>query len=499
MSSLHVLDALSKSWTRRDVNLTPALIGCTLSAVFLLISYEISFSVPVIDDYSRAGDTATIGLLRSMRAEYIGWSGRFFSTTLESALNYFIYINHFYSFVIVTLWIVSIYFIYLAINAIFDVRRGVALAIAVVLEMERWCLLTGPQESFFWLTGAVENYLSVSVFIFLWASTLRLQAECRTPSVAVIGALAVGSFLAAGLHELYAAVFVVSLALVTGAVSIQIRSIKMWPLIILGAAVLGLAIVVAAPGNVVRASFFPKEFDRVTAVLLAAQYHLPKVATISNFVVVLAGVVLFSVQRRIAVNARVSDILSGPWIAIFASGFVIAMFSTPVAIMAAIPFRTVDGIIFFALVASYLCVGLVFHREPNLHRRQPPLPMLIRSSLAAFFCIGVFSASNIRLAFEDDFYISPMFRQQYAARLQCLQAVNGQSDAHVELAPFTKRPQMTFADDISTDPKHSTNVGLAKYYGIADVRLGEMNSVFFGRRTSRESDERGRTCAFNPV
>ncbi|MBV8073112.1 MAG: hypothetical protein JO270_24650, partial [Acidobacteriaceae bacterium] len=60
---------------------------------FALALQEAAISVPCVDDYSFAGVAATHGLPAAIHNEYLGWSGRFLSYTIEFSLTYFIWIS----------------------------------------------------------------------------------------------------------------------------------------------------------------------------------------------------------------------------------------------------------------------------------------------------------------------------------------------------------------------------------------------------------------------
>jgi hypothetical protein len=154
----------------------------------------------------------------------------------------------------------------------------------------------------------------------------------------------------------------------------------------------------------------PKDFDRVAAIFLEARRLSPRFAT--GNAVVLAGAALFATQRRIFVNTSVADVIDPRWVALFATLSVISMFCIAVGIQAHIEYRTVDGILYVALVAFYLCVGLLAHRTP-LAADRPGLPPLVSVLIAALFCVGVFYALNVGWAFDDAVNVSRSFRHEW--------------------------------------------------------------------------------------
>ena len=207
----------------------------------------------------------------------------------------------------------------------------------------------------------------------------------------------------------------------------------------------------------------------------------------ANAMVVIAGAALFAAQRRVFMNAKVASVISPGWVAVASTIFVVSMFSISVAIQNHIEPRTLDGILYVALAAFYLWVGIVFHRP--LRPTGSPRPPAESVFIAALFGVGLLSTPNFGWELSDAVSVSRSFSHEYRSRLKLLREASGHPDAHVVFAPFTKRPHATFLGDLAADPKFYTNIGMAKYYGIADIRLGTENRIYLGSGTMKEQWE----------
>jgi len=466
------------------VGLILCLVG--IAVPFGLVLHEAAISIPCSDDYARAGLGATAGVLHAIRQDYFGWSGRFLSVTIEYALTCFIRIRWAYPTFVAVIWLFAVTLVYAAVRALFHASRRQALLLATAFEAIWLCTATDPRESLFWLTGEIEYLFSISVILCLIAIVSRLRAERRTPSRLGIAALALSAFAAAGFHELHAMFLVASLALLTGAVWRRDRTVRAWCLIVLGAAVLGLLVVVLAPGNAARLSVEPKNFDRLAAVLAAAEDVAPQIATFHDAAIVLAGATLFAARSNLDVRASVASLIDPKWVALFATVCIVLMFGAVVSIMSVIEARTVDGLLYLGLAACFLCLGLLMAPDGPLPRSSR-VPQPACALVSGLFCLSLLSAPNTANLFYDAIFVSRSFRHEYSARLKLLRAASSHPGAHVTFARFDPMPRSTLSGDISSDPSNPDNKDLAGYYGLADVALGDANRLRFDPETNAGS------------
>src|SRR5207245_2168212 len=138
-------------------------------------------------------------------------------------------------------------------------RTTTLLAAAVVWAIY-WTRMPSPGETFYWMTGGIENHLSIALTITILAMATRLNQSNELPQptrfrgVAATTALCILTIVAAGTHELTGVNLVMLMA--AGRVTAG-RDKPRWTWTALTAAALGgFVIVYFAPGNSVRTEYF---------------------------------------------------------------------------------------------------------------------------------------------------------------------------------------------------------------------------------------------------
>ena len=192
----------------------------------------------------------------------------------------------------------------------------------------------------------------------------------------------------------------------------------------------------------------------------------------------LAAAALFATQTKIRVREGVARLIDAKWAALFIAACFLGMACTPVLLVELLPFRTFDALVCMVLFGSFVCLGLITARHAGLSRLSDAHPW-IPALLAVVFCTSILSAPNIADLFHDAVFVSGPFRHEYATRFKLLRAASAHPGAHVTLAPFMIRPRATLFDDITTDRSDGANQGVAQYYGLAEVVLGDANRLRF--------------------
>lgn len=219
-----------------------ALAVVTAASVLALLAYAGvgSYVRYVADDFCTAASVRAVGWLGAQGPAYAGWSGRFAATGLTTALEV--------PGPWVTAWVGAVTIALVAGSAYLALRAtGLAVGIAVSgTAIAMFALVTSvpqPFESFYWLTGATT-----------YAPSLILMAlavvAARRKWVVLVAAL---GFLSAGFSETAAVVqFAVAVTLLVLAPAFRpaVRGL------IVGT-VIGALIVIAAPGNEIRAAQYP--------------------------------------------------------------------------------------------------------------------------------------------------------------------------------------------------------------------------------------------------
>ena len=238
----------------------------TLSAIgFFLIAAR---ALPLQDDFCRAaGVPATqfppvvfpTGLIPSVVWTYNNWSGRWASIGLETVVLGALPITRFYPVWIILIAVASAWLIYFAARR-FGCQPSAALLLTALLAGIYWANMPSIGEGMFWVTGEVENVLSLALAIAL----LALLASCNADRpltgwrFAIAAALA---FSVPGMHEVVGLILVSVLTLSTAVAFIRKVPGRLTLLAICLFACLGFAIVVVAPGNSIRVLYQNSMYD----------------------------------------------------------------------------------------------------------------------------------------------------------------------------------------------------------------------------------------------
>ena len=222
-------------------------------SVFILLLYGTTVSIHLNGDDFMYGTFAQKGVFENVWAYYFTGNGRFWVNILDSILLYF----DRYAFIVVAPWIV-LSFVWLF-----------AKILQVVLELEDQpeklqefmqygmvlfsCLdVLCLRETVFWITGMM-NYFFPAVILLLGYYLFRLSCLGKLHGVRLIGYYVV-CFFASSSVEQYALMFVGLMTLHHGWDILHKKKIPVYEWIAYGVAMIGLAVLILAPGNFVRVS-----------------------------------------------------------------------------------------------------------------------------------------------------------------------------------------------------------------------------------------------------
>ncbi len=236
-----------------------ATLGISVLLVLLAAVFFMVFALPANDDFVRATRPRELGWWGYVFGfTYMKWQGRWASCGLESYVLPRIEITQYYWTLLAGIALVE----YLATFAVVrsfargSSRRSVA-ATSLVIVALLWAGLPSPAEAIYWFTGAVENALVVALATLLLimlcqpTSTAGPTDRPRASRLACLVA-APFAFLIVSFHELFGTMLLMALVTGTGMAFWNRRYNRfVWLLAVVGA-VVGLIIVVAAPGNSYR-------------------------------------------------------------------------------------------------------------------------------------------------------------------------------------------------------------------------------------------------------
>lgn len=155
----------------------------------------------------------------------------------------------------------SIFFFYTALKKIFKADSYLAATVGICLTFVSMQLCTTPSDSFYWYNGAIYYTFFYSLMLFLFALLIRIRTAKAAGTIILTAISSVSAFLIGGSNYAAALFMCIILALSAGAAvyfvilrkNKVIRPYHMAAyLIVAAAAMAGLFISMAAPGNALR-------------------------------------------------------------------------------------------------------------------------------------------------------------------------------------------------------------------------------------------------------
>jgi hypothetical protein len=245
---------------RRLSSLAACLAGAgvliTLATAFVLLYY----ACPSCDDYYRAGIVRDRPWYVEIARNYFFWTGRWSGVGLALVIHPRVDLVRWYPILLMAL----VVFQALGLRAFWRMllggtatRRQVLGLIAATMAV-LWAGLPSPGETWYWMSGGLENHLNIFLSLLLigglvqsrWEEMSHRRARARTAALAML------ALFVTGIHETIAGMLL--LILVPGTVIARTSGQstprrRAWEAVCLSA-VVGFAIVAFAPGNVVRSA-----------------------------------------------------------------------------------------------------------------------------------------------------------------------------------------------------------------------------------------------------
>ena len=233
-----------------------ALCACT---VLLLITW----AEPLLDDFCNATFAVyppqpmlrvhTLhkgpGIINYLIWHYLNWSGRWTGIGFETFIVSTPELPGAYPWVLFMLIAVQYLFLYLAIwNFVEDTR--LTLYLSALIASAYWANMPSPQEGIFWVPGAVEDQLPLTLGLVLFSFILSRHPSAKAWSTRfrIIAATGLG-LVTPAFHELAGGVLVLALSAITASAFLCGSSDrKMW-LTVWAATAISFLVVFVAPGN----------------------------------------------------------------------------------------------------------------------------------------------------------------------------------------------------------------------------------------------------------
>lgn len=366
--------------------------------------------------------------------------------------------------------------LYFAIwELVVDARQ--ALYLSAVIASVYWATMPGAQQGIFWITGAVESQLPLTLGCLLFALVLsRRPTDTKQSTRLATVAASILGFVIPAFHELAGGVLVLALSAITVTAFLSKSSQrKMW-LIVWTASAIGFAVVFVAPGNSVRMATISNRGNYLTVIkgsLLTAQYYvLPWCLDFKHW---LLTVLLWFNPRVASLRKKLSGLTSfraiSGFLLVWISLIMLAIGSTIWNLGIQPPGRTMNLIYGMFLIGWIAFTFVVMPPDPSFS--LPPVHRAATQSAALILLSALVATSfNTHASIRD--IISGRARS-WDAELNRRSALlkSAGRNADVLVTPLSERPNMLAMSDITEDPNRWENRCVCLYFGVASVRVSK--------------------------
>jgi hypothetical protein len=397
------------------------------------------------------------------------WTGRWASMWLESSVLSAVNITRAYPAALLGVWLIVLASFAAIVSALLPrtVGRGGLLLGTLLLFAIFWLNMPEPGEAFFWFTGAVENVLPVGLggaAVALLATAHRRTRRARFLQQSIA---AVASIIVPGLHELFGALLVAVLAMAALLVGRRDRTRAAPWLICLALVVLSETVVMAAPGNALRANALPSTstVHVIKLTVLQLLHYVPDWCLSGSL---LAATLALFAYRPLRAAEWPDEYLKGWRIALVPA----LTFALPCLMLGAATYalrlplagRTIAGLYLVFLLGWFLSVAVLARRLDDRLPSGPPLNFSL-SVLAATLVLQ----GNTRAAIFDLHDKTGAWHSSMTARYAALHRKVG--SAAVLVPPAAPVPSFIFWRDIQENPRAFRNICVARYFRVGAVAL----------------------------
>jgi hypothetical protein len=381
-----------------------------------------------------------------------------------------------YPWLVAILIVAQCLLLYLAVRElIVDARWAVYFSALIALVY--WAGMPSIQQGIFWVLGAVESQLPLTVMSLLFALVLaRGSTDRKQSTLFVTIAVAALGFLTPALHELAGIILVLTLSLVTATAFVSKSPLSKTWLIAWTASIVSFLIVYVAPGNAIRMAGTPNRGNHATLIheMLSAAHHyvLP---WFLDFRHGLLAVLLWVDPHVASLREKLAGLSSFRAI----SGFLVCWISLIVFAIAAVvwnvgsspPGRTLDMIYGIFLMGWVTLAFLLVRPHPGVSNAADYRSVILPGALL-LFCVLVVTSNNTTRSIGDLIHgRSRTWETELNHRYVLLKSAGPTAEVLVPpISDFAKTSTL-FSLDISQDQNRWPNRCLAKYYDVASVRI----------------------------
>lgn len=437
------------------------------------------FAHPVADDLTYSYKTMAWGYWQAQQHEFSYWNGRYFSNLILLANPMVWGSIDLYRVAALMLILLIPIVVYLTLSVFFSKEFSQRQRIlgALVLSALFLCITPDIAEGIYWYTGAM-TYVLACLFTMLYISLVGLYQQQRFIITKTIhwSLLTISLFICLGFNE------VNTLLLIAGHVVAILLSYKEKHLrsilfILTGLTVLFSLVMVLAPGNAQRSSFFSNN-HQVTHSLYMSCLQVGRffITWVSSPVLLLASLLFLPLGQKLYEQSPLFQKLTDVklWKAFIALCAIIFLSVFPAYWGTGIlgQHRTLNTACFF-FIPAWLCFVFIAAKQFNVLKQVYNPSTKIYHYLTLFFIACMFLLGNggkalIELGSGE----ANVYSNEMSQREGILKTTH---EKVVAIPTIIHRPTCLFILDISDDPNNGVNRSYEVYYKIDTIQLPHWN------------------------
>lgn len=448
---------------------------------FLILHY---FNHPSSDDWIINDIVNQNGIIGAQSVFYLTWSGRYFSNLIVSISP--LYFGSFMGYKLVTFLNMAlfIFVLFLLISELTKKFLNSKESLLLTLSIFFLYVYAMPtvSQAFYWYNGAIPYQLGmilIMVFLYLFAKLSNSENSNSTGSLTFFSALVL--ILVYGNSEMSMVICFMAISLIILSKLIIDKKIN-GRLILYGViTVVCVYVMMSAPGNDVRGTVYPNSHKLLPAIIVSFSSMFKNlILWLFYSPLLFITILLLPLLYKIAVdpNKKYVNLYVNPvYSLIVFSGFLYALFFTPVWSIGDVPFNRTVNIIFFVFLIGwfYNIIILIHYFSKKYNFNVERIPKYVYTFAFIITILFLFKKNNIKNAYSDLFKgRAAKYNNEQFARYDFI----NKSSADTLLLPnIVNKPSTVFICDITEDQGYHLNYMYARSFGKKSMYIIENDSL----------------------
>ena len=436
---------------------------------FLAISW---YAYPAMDDYGFANRVRTQGFIPAQLNWYVKAQGRYFSTAVVSSFSYLMRADGYW--LIPAALILAMFF---AFRTLFRSLGGgesggtACSACALALLAIYLCQMPQPVTGLYWGTGA-GTYMVPGVLLVLLLAVLNramgTEAGKNRAWPMVLSCLLIVAIIGGSEPHMIATLAIVGLG---SAVAVGTRHPSRWRwLCLLIVALLCAAIVLGAPGNRARLSFFADTYRRFPLRGALAAIRFSKITFLSwAFDATILSASLLIVPLAYGASGRIRALRERPrwllvlpfaWLATFTAMNFACFYSTA----SAPPPRVLNGLYLYFLLGWFMTVAIAVACFVKPRLEGHGIPDYLLYAAGGILAVNLVLQTNYTPVLKDLVLRAPTYERQVRERETLIRSALADRVERLVVPGFENPPATLCFGGIVPDPASWQNVDFAAFW-----------------------------------